>query len=159
MSIVPRSFVFSSFQMAEEQVLRMLFGSMHRCRYLVSDGCLEEYSFSGLSASIANRCTVEVLRDIKVHGESFTVVSACWSKPHYFVINKTTNDVTWVKGDLKTPYMDHFEKLYIIVTSLSNWVSIIRDLALEKLLVAWVENREFVPVKTARKKLGCATHR
>jgi hypothetical protein len=140
--------------MAEEQVLQTLFSSMYKCRYLVSEGCPEKYTFSGMAASIANRCAVEVLRDIKgPHGESFAVLSACWSKPHYFVINKTTNDVTWVRGDLRAPFVDWFEKLYTTVTSLSHWVSIIRDLALDKLLVAWVNNGHFLSIKAARKNL------
>ena len=143
--------------MAEEQILQMLFSSMHKCRYLVSEGCPEKYTFSGLAASVANRCTVEVLKDIEgPHGDSFAVLSARWSKPHYFVINKTTNDVTWVRGDLQPPFVGRFEKLYTTVTSLSHWASTIRDLALDKLLVAWVENGQFISVKAARKKLDGA---
>ena len=136
----------------EEFIVQTYFTDVTRCKYIYEFNIPRDHSFSGLKASIANMCTVS-LAELSFEGNRFLVLSACWTKPHYFIINTTNCNIMWTEGtqineDLK------FTKQYTVLTSLNSWISTLRALAKDQLLVEWAQCGRFIKPASAKKKLA-----
>merc|ERR1712137_1016226 len=144
-------------EMAEE-LMQKLFTSIDRCRYLVEEGeQAEKISFKSMKAKFAGTCTVE-RAPLSFQDERFLLISATWSKPHYFLVTTENSNVYWIKGQLSTQYAGQMEKIFSVFTSLSSWAAFMRDLSLANLVIPWIIEGENCSFSDAKKRFTPTTH-
>ena len=134
----------------EEFIVQTYFTDVKRCKYIYEFNIPRDHSFSGIKASIANRCNVE-LAELSFEGNDFLILAPTWTKPHYFIINTSNLNIMWTEGKVSEDIK--FKKLYSVVTSLSNWIQTLRALARDELLVDWAKCGQFIKAGSAKKKL------
>ena len=135
----------------EEFIVQKYFTDVGRCKYLYEFNIPRNHSFSGVKASIPNKCSVE-LAILQFDQIEYLILQAKWTKPHYFIINTNNYNIMWIEGricdDIK------FKKLYTVITSLSSWIQTLQALAEEEIIIKWVENGQYIKAGSAKKKLS-----
>ena len=81
----------------EEFIVQKYFTDVGRCKYLYEFNIPRNHSFSGVKASIPNKCSVE-LAILQFEQIEYLILQAKWTKPHYFIINTTTYNIMWIEG-------------------------------------------------------------
>jgi len=135
----------------EQFIVQNYFNNVKRCKYIFERNLPREHSFSGVRASIANKCVVS-LAEINCEGKRFLILSAAWTKPHYFVINAENYNITWIEGNVVDEV--NFMKMYTVVTSLSNWIHNLCRIAGYKLIVDWARYGEYIKHTEAKQKMA-----
>lgn len=134
----------------EEYIVHSYFTDVKRSKYIYEANIPRGHSFSGLKASIANICEVQST-ELTFQGQTFIILSACWTKPHFFVINTTNNNIMWAEG---TASLDlNFKQKYSTFISLSKWIKTLQKLAHNQVVVEWARHDQFIKPKQAVKKL------
>lgn len=136
-----------------ESLIHSAFTDVKRSKYIYEFNTPRDHVFSGIKASIANKCSV-ALAEYPYEGVNFAILSVTWSKPHYFIINTLNSNVLWVEGKANFDLENQFVKQYTLVTSLNNWIQTLRTLAKDELLVQWARCGKFIKPNNAKKTLA-----
>ena len=133
----------------EEHVVHTFFNEVTRSKYIYEYDISRTHSFSTVKASIANLCTVQSA-ELSLEGQNFIILSACWSKPHYFVINTKNCNIMWTEGTANTSIK--FKTKYSTIISLSTWIKTLQKLGKNQILIEWTKSSKFIGHKEAIKK-------
>lgn len=135
----------------EQFIVQNYFKDVKRCKYIFENKLPREHSFSGIKASIANKCTV-ALAEIQCDGKRFLILSATWNSPHYFVINAENYNITWIQGTIVDDVS--FMKMYTVIISLSTWIHNLSMISGYGLIVHWARCGEYIKHSVVKKQMA-----
>ena len=125
------------------------FTDIKREKYIYQYDLERTHSFSSLKASISAKATVK-RAIVDFNDEQMIVLSVCWGKPHFFILNTAKKNVLWIEGTANESL--EFTHLFTVSTSLAKWLKLMQKLAANRILQKWAENGEYLKTSDALKK-------